>query len=441
MWEGLGGVGGGKRSLLESFEVFRNMRHPKFYNIQKRDSVNRGCFKRVIIKDQGGILFRYPSADFPSFKNLESLQSHLPQQPEQIFGLGSIDHIFTRRSLSEGGVTFLPAEALAKEGSHFHKMNRFRVTTLSHFVIGYMILAFGWWSFHLWRQNDRVFDREKQLIELRSPGDLAGNSASYIQAEKTWQSGRRMVVAEGLFFTLCLVWGLWIIRRSAAREVSLARQRRNFLLSITHELKSPIASMRLVLETLIKRNLSPEQRAPLLSNGLKDADRLQSLVESLLLGARLEDNWRPHHEMVSFEALAVDVLDSLRVRFPEADFRLNIPEGLPTVQADKMGLSAILQNLLENAQKYSPEGTPIELSAAQVGSKLQFSVADQGQGIPDAEKQSVFDKFYRMGNEETRQSTGTGLGLYIVNQVLKAHGGRVQITDNQPRGTVFTVEI
>ncbi len=320
-------------------------------------------------------------------------------------------------------------------------MNRFRVTTLSHFVIGYMILAFGWWSFHLWRQNDRVFDREKQLIELRSPGDLAGNSAAYIQAEKTWQSGRRMVVAEGLFFTLCLVWGLWIIRRSAAREVSLARQRRNFLLSITHELKSPIASMRLVLETLIKRNLSPEQRAPLLSNGLKDADRLQNLVESLLLGARLEDNWRPHHEMVSFEALAVDVLDSLRVRFPEADFRLNIPEGLPTVQADKMGLSAILQNLLENAQKYSPEGTPIELSAAQVGSKLQFSVADQGQGIPDAEKLSVFDKFYRMGNEETRQSTGTGLGLYIVNQVLKAHGGRVQITDNQPRGTVFTVEI
>lgn len=320
-------------------------------------------------------------------------------------------------------------------------MNRFPVTTLSHFVIGYMILAFGWWSFHLWRQNDRVFDREKQLIELRSPGDLAGNSAAYIQAEKTWQSGRRMVVAEGLFFTLCLVWGLWIIRRSAAREVSLARQRRNFLLSITHELKSPIASMRLVLETLIKRNLSPEQRAPLLSNGLKDADRLQNLVESLLLGARLEDNWRPHHEMVSFEALAVDVLDSLRVRFPEADFRLKIPEGLPSVQADKMGLSAILQNLLENAQKYSPEGTPIELSAAQVGSKLQFSVADQGQGIPDAEKLSVFDKFYRMGNEETRQSTGTGLGLYIVNQVLRAHGGRVQITDNQPRGTVFTVEI
>jgi signal transduction histidine kinase len=320
-------------------------------------------------------------------------------------------------------------------------MNRFRVTTLSHFVIGYMILAFGWWSFHLWRQNDRVFDREKQLIELRSPGDMAGNSAAYIQAEKTWQSGRRMVVAEGLFFTLCLVWGLWIIRRSAAREVSLARQRRNFLLSITHELKSPIASMRLVLETLIKRNLSPEQRAPLLSNGLKDADRLQSLVESLLLGARLEDNWRPHHEVMSFKALAVDVLDSLRVRFPEADFRLNIPEGLPPVQADKMGLTAILQNLLENAQKYSPEGTPIELSAAQVGSKFQFSVADQGQGIPDAEKLSVFEKFYRMGNEETRQSTGTGLGLYIVNQVLKAHGGRVQISDNQPRGTVFTVEI
>lgn len=320
-------------------------------------------------------------------------------------------------------------------------MKRLPITTLSHFVIGYMILAFGWWSFHLWKQNNRVFERDKTIVALRYPKQDPLYIEDYLIAQKNWESGRRMVIAEGLFFTACLVWGLWVIRRSAAREVSLARQRRNFLLSITHELKSPIASLRLVLETLLRRTLTPEQRNPLLSNGLKDADRLQSLVESLLLAARLEDNWRPLHEPVDFAALAEELVNSLRVRFPDAEFRLNIPAKLPPVQADKMGLTAIAQNLMENAVKYSPEASTIELSAEHTNGKFRMKVADQGQGIPDAEKQAVFEKFYRMGNEETRDSTGTGLGLYIVNQVLKAHGGSVSVADNMPKGTVFTVEI
>jgi len=320
-------------------------------------------------------------------------------------------------------------------------MKQLKITTLSHFVIGYMILAFGWWSFHLWQQNDRLFEREKKIMMLRFPQSMPEATNEYIQAQKAWQSGRRMVVAEGLFFTACLVWGLWVIRRSAAREVSLARQRRNFLLSITHELKSPIASLRLVLETLIKRNLTPEQRNPLLANGLKDADRLQNLVESLLLAARLDDNWRPLHEPVHFGVLVQEVVEGLRVRFPEANITLKIPATLLPIQVDKMGLSAIVQNLLENALKYSPLGAAIELFAEQVGGKFRFRISDQGQGIPDAEKKAVFEKFYRMGNEETRHSTGTGLGLYIVNQVLKAHGGSIQIADNSPMGTVFTIEL
>ncbi|MBN8677172.1 MAG: GHKL domain-containing protein [Chitinophagales bacterium] len=315
------------------------------------------------------------------------------------------------------------------------------LTTRSHLVIGYMILAFGWWSFHLWRQNDRVFEKEKKILELKYPNVDYTYATQYDIAENTWESGRRMVIAEGLFFTACLIWGLWVIRRSAFREVGLARQRRNFLLSITHELKSPIAGMRLVLETLGKRELSKEQRTPLISNGLKDADRLQNLVESLLLAARLEDNWRPLHEPLDFKKLVQDAADSLRIRFPEAKFQLEIPEHLPPVQADQMGLCAIVQNLLENALKYSPEGAPVTVSAEQSNGKFRFRVADLGQGIPDDEKQSVFEKFYRMGNEETRHSTGTGLGLYIVKHVLKAHEGQVKLSDNQPQGTVFEVEL
>jgi signal transduction histidine kinase len=250
-----------------------------------------------------------------------------------------------------------------------------------------------------------------------------------------------MVIAEGLFFVACLIFGLWVINRSAYREVTLARQRRNFLLSITHELKSPLASLRLVLETLGKRELSREQLEKLCANGLKDAGRLQQLVEDLLLAARLEDNWRPLPEPVDLPALTHDIATGLRIRFPKAQIRLSFPGDFPPVTADRSGLTAIIQNLLENAVKYAPEGSATDLSAEKTPGGVRLQVADQGYGIPDAEKKAVFEKFYRIGNEETRQSSGTGLGLYIVHQVVKAHGGHVQITDNQPQGTIFTVEL
>lgn len=318
-------------------------------------------------------------------------------------------------------------------------IRRISLTRFSHFIIGYMILAFGWWAYHLWSQNDRLYAVEKQLLAA-APAQEATPAAS-LRLTRQWQSKRRMVVAEGLFFTLCLAIGLYIINRSTSREVALARQRRNFMLSITHELKSPIAGMRLVLETLGKRDLNREQLEKLCASGVRDASRLQHLVEDLLLAARLEDNWRPHAEPVDLAALARDCVASLQVRFPSARFHLHIPVDLPELFADKAGLGSVLQNLLENAVKYSPEGSDITLSATHLGGKTLLEVKDCGQGIPDNEKAAVFEKFYRVGNEETRRTSGTGLGLYIVKQVVRAHGGTIAIKNNAPQGTIFLVEL
>lgn len=323
---------------------------------------------------------------------------------------------------------------------------RISITRLSQVVIGYMILAFSWWSFHLWQQNERLFKVEKESLEYRFSAKNSGvnltrlqETAEYAKILKTWKSGQRMIVAEGLFFTICLIFGLWVINRSANREVSLARQRRNFLLSITHELKSPIASLRLVIETLSRRVLNDAQREHMLSNGLKDADRLQQLVEDLLLAARLEDQWQPMQEPMNVEAVARECADALRVRFPEANIQIQHAETLLPVMADRLGFVAVIKNLLENAVKYSPKGALIEFSAVQDNGRCSLRIADHGNGIPDHEKPRVFEKFYRVGNEDTRQNTGTGLGLYIVNQVVKAHHGQIHITDNHPNGTVFTI--
>lgn len=322
------------------------------------------------------------------------------------------------------------------------------MTRLSRILIGYMVLAFSWWAFHLWGQNERLFEAEKQLLETRFSHDNRGlnltqmqETAEYRRIQRDWQKRRRMVVSEGLFFVACLAYGLYSINRSANREVKLARQRRNFLLSITHELKSPIAALRLVLETIGKHDLRREQLNSLTTNGLKDAARLQQLVEDLLLAARLDDNWQPLPEPVALAALVHDCAARLRVRFPEANIQVQVAEDLLPVQADKSGLTAVVQNLLENAVKYSPEGAAVIVAAEHTGGKFRLRVADQGQGIPDSEKQAVFDKFYRIGNEETRETTGTGLGLYIVQQVVRAHGGGIRVSDNQPSGTVFEIEI
>ncbi len=330
------------------------------------------------------------------------------------------------------------------------KKAKINLRPLTYFVFGYMILAFGWWAIHLWRQNDLQYLTEKKLLEIQFKTEKNGvnltalaETVEFKNLEKKYHARHKMIFGEGAFFTLCLLFGLWAMNRSANREVKMARQQRNFLLSITHELKSPLAGIRLSLETLdFRPNLTREQIEKFCKNGLRETDRLQNLVSDILLAARLEENWHPLHEPMDLRTTVEEIVAGLKVRFPQSKIELKIAENLPPVLADRSGLTAVVQNLLENALKYSPENSPVIFSAEKIGNgKIRFSVADLGVGIPDGEKLQVFEKFYRLGNEETRQTKGTGLGLYIVGQVVTAHGGTVFVKNNQPRGTVFLVEI
>lgn len=318
---------------------------------------------------------------------------------------------------------------------------------LSRFVIVYMLFAFTWWAVQLWQVNERAFEKEAELLALQKGSKTTGinlselrQTAEFRLLERRYHSRHRMIMAEGLFFMGCLAFGLWMINRSANREVALARQRRNFLLSITHELKSPIAGMRLAFETIARRELQREQLDRMCQNGLREADRLQNLVNDILLAARLEERWRPAPEPLDLKKLATEAAAALAARFPSANFQLDVPDEPLAILADPQGMTAVLQNLLENALKYAPEGTPVRVSLGKTPAGIRLQVADVGPGIPDAEKQRVFEKFYRLGNEETRHATGTGLGLFIVKQVVQAHEASIQITDNQPSGAIFTID-
>ncbi len=319
---------------------------------------------------------------------------------------------------------------------------------LSYGVIAYMMLAFAWWTILLYIKNDDAFQAKKELIKIgmiaqglvQTEEDFL-QTETYLALEKHYHRQEWMIIGEATVFVFSLIIGVWLINRGYHKEMIAALQRRNFLLSITHELKSPIASIRLVLETFMRRRLSSEQSEKLTQNALKETERLHTLVNDLLLSAKLETAYQLNPVAIDLEQLFVDLIAEFETKYPNVHFSLQHDDPIPQITGDKPGLSSVAINLLENAVKYSGADPRVSVSLAQENGRIKIDVADNGIGIDDKEKKRIFDKFYRVGNEDTRKTKGTGLGLYIVDQIVKAHKGSIVVRDNHPRGTVFHIEI
>lgn len=327
-------------------------------------------------------------------------------------------------------------------------MVNLRLRILSYVIMAYMLMAFAWWSLLLFTKNRDAFEAKRDLLRIGmvAEGHVKNNlefeqTLEYRELAKKYQRQEHMIFGEAMMFVMTLLAGIWFINQGYQKEVKANQQRRNFLLSITHELKSPIASIRLVLETLLRRELPKEKADQLANSALRENERLHELVENLLLSAKLETAYQPHFEELNLAALLEDLMARFAGRHPEAIIALEKPDDFPMVKADKQGLISVATNLLENAIKYTEDQPEIEVRLSFEKHKVAMEFADNGPGIPDKEKNRVFEKFYRIGSEETRKTKGTGLGLFIVQQVVKAHKGRIQVLDNQPKGTVFKIII
>jgi signal transduction histidine kinase len=316
-------------------------------------------------------------------------------------------------------------------------MPNLRLRLLSYIIMAYMLMAFAWWSLLLFTKNKDAFYAKRDLMKIGmiAEGRIKNDAefertVDYQELAEKYQGQERMIFGEATMFVLTLLAGIWFINQGYQKEVKANQQRRNFLLSITHELKSPIASIRLVLETMLRRDLPKEKTKQLTTTALRENERLHELVENLLLSAKLETAYQPHFEELN-----------LADRYPEAGIALEKHDNFPLVKMDKQGIISVATNLLENAIKYADGRPEIEVRLSQEKNNVTLEFADNGPGIPDNEKKRIFEKFYRIGSEETRKTKGTGLGLFIVQQVVKAHGGRLQVLDNQPKGTVFKIVI
>lgn len=323
-----------------------------------------------------------------------------------------------------------------------------RLRLLSNVVIAYLILAFAWWSVLLFVKNRDAFLAKRELLRIGMIAeDRIHSNEEFLQQPayrklfRQYRMQEWMILGEGGVFMISLVIGVWLINRGYNKEMGAARQSRNFLLSITHELKSPLASIRLVLETFQRLQLTREQIDKLTGNGLKEVERLNSLVDDLLLSAKLESTYQLHREPVDLVELLAELMEKLEHKHPEARFRFHCPSPVPPVNGDKTGLTSVALNLLENAIKYAADTPEIDVTIQHQHGRIHLEIADQGIGIADKEKKRIFGKFYRVGSEDTRKTKGTGLGLYIVDQIVHAHHGTINVRDNQPRGSVFMIDL
>lgn len=236
----------------------------------------------------------------------------------------------------------------------------------------------------------------------------------------------------------------WMAVRAMRREISLARDREQFAAAVTHELKAPIASIRLLAELIEPGDLPQEKARDFSKKIVRESDRLGRLVRSVLEWSELE------HQSIDVRALAeieltdllAEAVDAVRPTAEAAgySFAIRAPTG-KKMAADRDAMVAALVNLLDNAVKYSDRPHEIEVEAVESATTIEFSVADRGRGVPLEEVERIFLPFTRVGDEMTRDRPGVGLGLALVKKIAEAHGGRVFCTPRDGGGSRFTLAL
>jgi len=312
-----------------------------------------------------------------------------------------------------------------------------RTSFIFFVLVGYIVLQFLWWEVLLVRQSNNIISLKQNLAALSSSDDqIILRDIDALQHKKTAQV--YMIVGEGTVFLLILLFGVYQVRKSIRRETALAHQQSNFILSVSHELKTPIAATKLQLQTLLKHELDRDKQKELLNNALNETGRLHKLVDNVLMANQIENNnLSIQKEKLNLsELLETTVKRYFSPQLENNTIQLHVEKNID-YEGDKELLPSIIINLIENAIKYSFETIAIEVILKTVNSKPILEIKDQGCGISDNEKLQVFQKFFRSGSENTRKTKGTGIGLFIVKSICDLHQIAIKISNNQPKGTVF----
>lgn len=282
-------------------------------------------------------------------------------------------------------------------------MKSSRSKTLLVLLSLYILLQFCWWGYLLLQSNS------KKIL---------------------------MVFGEGTVFLTILFLGIWRLSKSIQQELSLHKRQSNFLLSITHELKTPLASVQLILQTMLRRSFEPEQLKEFTEKALEENKKTQELIEGILHASGLEQKALKVHLNTLYPE---EFLTGFVPLFPESKYNIIWSYSNKfSFQCDTNMLTFILKNLIENSFKYGAKQVEVEFSSN--SKHVEIKVSDNGIGVLEVDRPYIFDKFYRSGDDKIRDRSGTGLGLYIAREMALLQGGQINY---QPltEGACFIVSL
>jgi signal transduction histidine kinase len=298
-----------------------------------------------------------------------------------------------------------------------------------------MIAAFIWWYVSLEKQNSEIATVKFQSIRTDDPALYEKVKA--IEAFETRKT--KQYIYEGVTFLFLFLLGAIYVYRSLLKQLRYSNQQQNFMMAVTHELKTPIAITQLNIETLLKRELDPAQKKMLIENTLKETHRLDALCNNILLASQLDmGKYESNMQLIDLSDLIEKLLYSFQERFEQRKLIITITPSV-FIQAEPLLIQLLVNNLLDNAHKYSTITSSISVLLTSHENYIQLMIKDEGVGIPIEERSKIFEKFYRIGDESTRTTKGTGLGLYLCKKISEFHHATISVDANTPNGSIFNI--
>ncbi|HMH22618.1 MAG TPA: ATP-binding protein [Puia sp.] len=317
----------------------------------------------------------------------------------------------------------------------FKRKRLFIATAVYWVLLVYIISLLLWWFIALQTQSRQMSNY--RLLELKMDDPAYEARLNAISAEEDRKTAQ--YIGEGSTFLFVILVGAIFVYREVRRQIRLQVQQQNFMMAVTHELKTPIAVTKLNLETLQKHRLDEQKQQKIIRSALQETDRLDALANNILVASQMEGGaYIQAKEELDFPTLVGSTMEDFIRRFPERKWQFATGPAF-TILGDPFLLRMLINNLVENAIKYSPRESTIAVTLKNEGAHPVLLIKDEGAGIKDEEKKKIFSKFYRSGNEKTRNTQGTGLGLYLCRKIANDHKASIGVSDNSPAGSIFTV--
>lgn len=253
-----------------------------------------------------------------------------------------------------------------------------------------------------------------------------------------------VILLQGCFLMIIILGGVLLIFVFWGKQARLNRLQNNFVSSVSHELKSPLASIQLYLETIKLQDVSPEETQEFVDMMLTDTERLSALIDNILEASGADPkSLKLYFQLVELNPFIDEVVAGYQQRLAEKEMQVNIDtQDCPPLKMDKRAMRMVFNNLIGNALRYSQEGGLLTIRVRKNEKFCDIDFIDSGIGLSEKDCKKVFGKFYRVQNKETQNIEGAGLGLYITREIVKNHKGKIKVfSAGQGQGSTFTVSL